>query len=89
MTWTIEFAPQVENDLRRLGRPVRQRIAAALRERIAPLADPRDIGAPLVGEWTGYWRYRIGDYRLIARIEDERVVILIVRIAHRRDVYRR
>ena len=64
------------------------RIIHTLEHRIATLDDPRSIGSALVGEHAGYWRWRIGDYRVIARIEDERITILVVRVAHRREVYR-
>ena len=59
-----------------------------LEERIASLDDPRSVGSALVGEHAGYWRWRIGDYRVVARIEDERVTELVVRVTHRREVYR-
>lgn len=49
---------------------------------------PRDFGDALVGKFTGLWKYRIGDYRVIARIEDERVTVLVVEVGHRSDVYR-
>ncbi|HZC37759.1 MAG TPA: type II toxin-antitoxin system RelE/ParE family toxin, partial [Sphingomicrobium sp.] len=64
------------------------RIIRTLEERIAPLDDPRMLGAPLKGEHDGYWRWRIGHYRVVARLEDARVLILVVRVAHRREVYR-
>ena len=64
------------------------RIVRTLEERIAASDDPRILGAPLAGEHAGYWRWRIGDYRVIARIEDEQVTVLVVRVAHRRKVYR-
>lgn len=51
------------------------------------LADPRTIGSALTGDHTGYWRWRIRDYRVVARIEDERIVILVVRVARRQEVY--
>ena len=54
----------------------------------APDDDPRTLGSALVGEHAGYWRWRIGEYRVVARIEDARVLILVVRVAHRREVYR-
>ncbi len=88
MTWKSEFTPEAAQQLRELGAEPARRIAKTLRDRIAVRDDPRSAGQPLVGAWTGYWRYRIGDYRVIARIEDERVLILVVRIAHRREVYR-
>lgn len=88
MAWAIEFVPQAAKELKKLGRSRAARIIRTLEERIAPLDDPRSLGAPLKGEHEGYWRWRIGDYRVIARIEDERVVILVIRIAHRREAYR-
>ena len=88
MAWTIEFVPAAAKELRKLGRAEAARIIRTLEERIAPLEDPRSLGAPLKGEHDGFWRWRIGDYRVIARIEEERVLILVVRVAHRREVYR-
>lgn len=86
--WTIEFVPAAAKELRKLDRQVAARILTTLEQRIATLDDPRTIGGPLAGEHAGYWRWRIGDYRVVARIEDERVTVLVVRVAHRRDVYR-
>ena len=86
--WAIEFLPEAAKELRKLDRQVAARIIKTLEERIAPLDDPRLLGAPLVGEHAGYWRWRIGDYRVVARIEDAQVTVLVVRVAHRREVYR-
>ena len=86
--WTIEFLPEAAKELKKLDRQVAARIIQTLEERIAPLADPRTIGSALVGEHAGYWRWRIGDYRVVARIEDARITVLVVRVAHRREVYR-
>jgi len=88
LVWAIEFAPEAARELRKLGKQEAGRILRTLEERIAPLEDPRSLGAPLTGEHSGYWRWRIGDYRVIARIEDARVVILVVRVGRRREVYR-
>ena len=88
MAWTIEFEPTALKELKKLGKEPARRIVQTLRTRIAPLDDPRTIGSALVGDWTGYWRYRIGDYRIVAKIADERLIITVVRIAHRREVYR-
>ena len=88
MAWTIEFVPAAAKELKKLDRGEAARIVSTLEKRIATLDDPRSVGAPLKGEHEGYWRWRIGDYRVIARVENERVLILIVRVAHRRDVYR-
>jgi mRNA interferase RelE/StbE len=88
LAWTIEFLPQAAKELRKLARQVAARIITTLEERIAPLDDPRSLGSALAGEHAGFWRWRIGDYRVVARIEDERVLILVVRVGHRREVYR-
>jgi mRNA interferase RelE/StbE len=85
--WTLEFTPAAAKELKKLGREPAARILKTLENRIATLEDPRDLGKPLVGDWTGFWRWRMGDHRVIAKIEDQRVVIVIVRVAHRREVY--
>lgn len=89
MAWRIEVHPRAEKELVRLDRPTALRILRFLRERVAPLADPRTIGEPLTGPEIGrFWKYRVGDYRLICDIRDDRITILVVRLGHRRDVYR-
>jgi len=88
LAWTIEFHPDAAKELKKLDRAVAARIIRTLEERIAPLEDPRTLGHALVGDHAGYWRWRVGDYRVVARIEDARVVILVVRVGHRREVYR-
>lgn len=88
MAWTIEFLPAAAKEFKALDRTVQARIVRTLEERIGASDDPRALGAPLVGEHAGFWRWRIGDYRVVARIEDERVTVLVVRVAHRREVYR-
>ena len=89
MAWQIEFVPAAAKELKKLGKAEAARIFATLETRIASLDDPRAIGSALTGDLGGLWRWRIGDYRIIARIEDERITILIVRVGHRREVYRR
>jgi len=88
VAWTIEFHPDAAKELKKLDRAVAARIIKTLETRIAPLDDPRRVGAPLKGAHDSHWRWRIGDYRVVARIEDARIVILVVRVAHRREVYR-
>ena len=89
MAWRIEFDPAAVDDLKALDRPVQQRILSVLRKRIAPLEDPRAIAQALRGsDLGGFWKYRVGDYRLICRIEDEIIRILVLRVGHRREVYR-
>lgn len=88
MAWTIEFLPDAVKELKKLDRSVARRIITTLEERIATLDDPRTLGSALTGDHAGYWRWRVGDYRVVAQIKDQRVVIIIVRVAHRRKVYR-
>jgi mRNA interferase RelE/StbE len=88
LSWTIEFDRRVEKDLRALDKPSARRILKYLNERIAPLDDPRRLGKSLAGELGEYWRYRVGPYRIIASIEDEQLRVLVVRVAHRNEVYR-
>lgn len=88
MAWRIEYARSVQKDIRRLDPPVRRQIHAYLEERIAALDDPRSLGKPLTGHFGGLWRYRIGNHRVICEIEDGRLVVLVLTIGHRREVYR-
>lgn len=88
MGWQIELTDEAVKQLKKIGHSDAVRIRDYLKERIQPLTDPRQLGKPLQGGMRDLWRYRVGDYRLIAQIKDERVCVLIVRIGHRKDVYR-
>ena len=89
MAWRIEFDPAAAKELNRLGAPHSQRIVKFLSTRIAKADDPRSIGEALKGRLGELWKYRIGDYRIIADIRDKVLIILVVRIGHRREVYKR
>lgn len=89
MAWRIEFEPPAAKELKKLDPQIRTRLLKFLHERIAPLENPRDIGEALQGKRLGaYWKYRVGDYRIIASIEDEVVCIVVVQVGNRREVYR-
>ncbi len=89
MAWKIELSAQAARELDKLDPPQAKRILKFLSERLAPLQNPRSIGQALRGSELGeFWKYRVGDYRLICKIEDDRVLILVLRIGHRREVYR-
>jgi len=89
MAWKIEFDPAAERELDKLDPPIARRILAFLHDRVAKLDDPRSLGEALKGSKLGaFWKYRVGDYRLIASIEDGALRILVVRIGNRREVYR-
>jgi mRNA interferase RelE/StbE len=87
LVWTLEFDAAARRQLRKLPRSIGERILAGL-EQVATLENPRQRGKAMVGERAGYWRYRIGDYRVIAKIEDGRMVIVVIAVGHRREVYR-
>jgi mRNA interferase RelE/StbE len=89
MAWRIELDPAVERELSKLDPPVARRILVFLYERVTVLDDPRSIGEALKGsQLNEFWKYRVGSYRIIANIEDSAVQILVVRIGHRREIYR-
>lgn len=89
LTWTIKIEAVAARNIKSLDRPIQKRIAAFLRDRLAPLDNPRAIGEALHGADLGeFWKYRVGDYRLIARIDDQVITITLIRIAHRREAYR-
>ena len=89
MAWRIEFHPKAEKDLAKIDRETARRIVRFLRDRVAILEDPRSLGEALKGPEIGrFWKYRVGDYRLICNIQKARITILVVRVGHRRDVYR-
>lgn len=88
MGWTIEYTARSRAQLDRLDRPVAQRIADYLAQRVATLADPRRRGKELTGNYAGQWAYRVGDYRVICDIQDAGLIVLVVRVGHRSRVYR-
>jgi mRNA interferase RelE/StbE len=85
--WRVEFDRDAARDLRKLGAPAQRLILRYLRQRIATAENPRRFGRALTGDLKGLWRYRIGDYRIVAAIEDDRLIVLVVTVGHRREVY--
>ena len=89
MAWNIEFEHAAEKELDKIESQDAKRILRFLFERIVPAGDPRSFGETLKGSRFGnLWKYRVGDYRLICRIEDQNIRIIIVKIGNRREVYR-
>lgn len=87
MTWTIEFDNRARKELRKLNPQTQDRILKWLRQTLATNKDPRRTGTSLKGRMKGLWRYRVDDYRIITQIQDDKILILVVRIGHRRDIY--
>jgi mRNA interferase RelE/StbE len=85
--WRVEFDRDVARDLRKLDAQAQRQILRYLRERIATSEDPRRFGHALTRDLKGLWRYRVGDFRIVASIEDDRFVVLVVTVGHRREVY--
>jgi mRNA interferase RelE/StbE len=89
MAWRIEYDTGAEKDLSKLDRQIAQRIIRFLGQRLAKLDDPRSIGEALKGSKLGdFWKYRVGDYRIIADIQDDILRIYVVEIGDRKEVYR-
>lgn len=89
MAWTISYTESARRQLRKLDRPTARRIVAFMDGRIATQDDPRSSGEALTGPLLGtYWRYRVGDYRIICDIEDGALRVLVLEVGHRREIYR-
>jgi mRNA interferase RelE/StbE len=87
LAWTVEFQRSAAKQLRELDRPIQQRILTYFRSRVLASVDPRKLGKALTGDKGRLWRYRIGDYRAICKLEDDRLVVLVLELGHRRKVY--
>ena len=88
MPWKVEFEREAEKELNRIDRQHAKRILRYLFERIASSDDPRRFGEALKQNLSGFWKYRIGNYRIICDIQDETLTVLVVRIGHRRKIYK-
>lgn len=87
MTWSVEWDDRAVKELRKLDRQIQKEILAYFRNRIATDDDPRRLGRPLSRALAGLWRYRVRDYRMICAIEDHRLVVLVLHVGHRKNVY--
>jgi mRNA interferase RelE/StbE len=88
MPWIVQWEKRAIKDMAGLGAVDRKRIARFIRDRIGNRDNPREFGEALVGPLAGYWKYRVGDFRIITSINDRTITIIIVRIGNRREVYR-
>ena len=89
MAWRVELSPSARKDLDRLPSTIKNRVLIYLRDKIAPAVNPIQLGRPMSGSWSGHVRFRVGDYRLICKIESARVTILVVSVGHRSTIYDR
>ena len=86
--WRIELTDEARKQLKKLGTAEAKRIFQYLRQRVEPLDDPRQLGKGLKGQFAELWRYRVGDYRLICELKDDHLIVLVVRVGHRKAIYR-
>lgn len=87
MVWTIKWDERAEKDLKKLDKAYAKQIVRYMSERIAGLSNPRAFGKGLKYEKYGLWRYRVENYRIVCRINDDSIEILVIRVGHRKDVY--
>ncbi len=87
MSWVYRFDERALKELRKLGKQAQRDIVAYLDERVACEEDPRRFGKGLKADLAGLWRYRVGDYRILCQIRDGELLVLVVAVGHRRDVY--
>ena len=85
MTWQIKWEISASREFKSLDKPIQKRILKYLDERVTE--NPKDFGAELVGDKLGLWRYRVGDYRIICQLHNEKLVVLVVSVGHRKEVY--
>ena len=89
MAWTIEYTDTARRQLRKLDKQMARRILDFMDERVSGRRNPRETGKALTGETLGvYWRYRLGDIRIVCDIQDDRLCVLVIRVRNRREVYR-
>lgn len=87
MPWIVEVKGKAAKAITQLDKPIRNRITDYLKQ-LEALGNPRTQGKALTGKYSGLWRYRVGDYRLICQIKDKEIIILVLDIDHRKDIYR-
>ena len=88
MKYNVEYTQQAIKDLKKLDKHTRSLIFGWIEKNLVGCENPRQHGKGLVGDKSGQWRYRIGDYLIIAEIEDDRIVILVITVGHRRNIYK-
>ena len=85
--YRVEFSKNALKQLKKLDKPTAALVLGWIRKNREGCSNPRIHGKGLTANRSGQWRYRVGDYRIIAEIIDEKITILVVNVSHRRDVY--
>ena len=87
MKYTVEYTPRAVKDLKKLDKPTRALIWGWIAKNLVDCENPRQHGKGLTANRSGEWRYRVGDYRILADIQDDKIVILVLTVGHRREIY--
>lgn len=87
MAWRINLSKRAHKSFKKLDKPIQKEILNYLNIRVLGSIHPKKLGEPLVGDKSGLWRYRVGDYRIICKIEDEILMVLVIDIGHRKEIY--
>lgn len=87
LKWKVEFTKTADKAFEKIDKSITRSINRYIFERLATAENPQRLGKPLTGNLKNFWRYRIGDYRLVCSIQDERLLIVVVHVAHRKEVY--
>lgn len=88
MTWTVNYSKRAIKALSKIDPSIRQRLLSFIDDTLSGLDDPKQLGKALTGKYKGLWRYRVGNYRLICNIEDNELIILVLELGHRKDIYK-
>jgi mRNA interferase RelE/StbE len=88
LAWTVKLSDDAKRDLQKLDKPLQKRITSFLLDRLQTTDNPRSTGKALQGKLSGLWRYRVGDFRLLCHIEDNELIILVIEIGHRKEIYK-
>ena len=87
--YSVIISPIAEKDIAKLDKPIKQRVKKYIQEKLEGCENPRKYGSALEGELRTFWRYRVGNYRLVAEIKDDQVIILVVGVDKRNDIYKK
>ncbi|MDU1224973.1 type II toxin-antitoxin system RelE/ParE family toxin [Varibaculum cambriense] len=88
MNYRLYYTKEAKKALKKLDKPILVMVKAWIEKNLNNTDDPRRYGKTLKGKYSGYWRYRVGNYRLICEIRDQELVIILIDLGHRREIYR-
>jgi len=89
VTWKIKYLKSVQKDMRKIDQKDQTRIREYLESHIAHSDNPRNFGKLLKGSYSEFWRYRVGNYRIVCELDDTSITILVLRVGHRKDIYKK